>query len=141
MKRIVCLLAFCFLLMFSPMQSVASEQTSEVTTEAEKEEAFNKKKKVSLHSRKFKTKSVYQVCWNFYPGADGYHFELCTNKSFRSKYKPSKVYVGPTINTMNVQKIKKNITYYYRLRAYKEKSSGKKIYSKWSKTYSIKRKK
>ena len=140
LKKILLFITFCILLSCSPMLAVASEtppNTSTETTVTESEK-FQKQKRVKIKSRCFIKKNAYLVQWNAFAGADGYQFALCINKSFKSKYKPSKCYLSGT--KIHVNSIKKKKTYYYRVRAYKEKSSGKKQFSKWSKVYKIKRK-
>ena len=98
---------------------------------------FVKSKKVHITSRDFIKKSCYLIVWDKMQGADGYQFKLCINKSFKKKYKPSQTDIYQ--NRIQINKIKKKKTYYYKIRAYDE-SSGKRVYSKWSKTYSVKRK-
>lgn len=144
MKRLLYLSVFLWILL-SPLSVKAAEYnvgdytTSEESTEVAIEDMpFEKSKKVSITSKRFTTKSTYLVQWEQFPGADGYQFKLCINKSFKKKYKPSQLEIMQ--NVMQVNKIKKKVTYYYKIRAFKETSSGR-IYSKWTKTYSIKRKK
>ena len=143
MKRLLYTLVFCLTLML-PMSVEAADcgigdAVSEKSTEtAIEDKPFVKSKKVSVTSKKFTKKSIYLVQWKQFSGADGYQFKLCVNKSFKKKYKPSQLEVSQT--AMQVNKIKKKTTYYYKIRAFKDAPGGR-IYSKWTKVYSIKRKK
>lgn len=143
MKRLLYILAFVTALLL-PLSVEASGyvgdnvETEESTKVNIEDVPFVKSKKVSVTSKKFTKKSIYFVRWKQFPGADGYQFNLCVNKSFKKKYKPSRVEVAQTV--MQVNKVKKKVTYYYKIRAFKDTPSGR-VYSKWTKVYSIKRKK
>lgn len=141
MKRLLYALAFLLILLL-PLSvkaaggdNTATEKSSEAAIE---DMPFVKSKKVSVTSKKFTKKSIYRVQWKQFPGAGGYQFKLCVNKSFKKKYKPSQAEITQTV--IQVNKIKKKVTYYYKIRAFKDTPSGR-IYSKWTKVYSIKRKK
>lgn len=115
---------------------ITDEAYSEVGT---KDTLFKKSGKVKISKKYFSSKSSYTVKWEDFPGADGYQFKVCINKSFKKKYKPTQCYTG--YNSMKIRKVKMGKTYYYKVRAFKESDSGKKTYSKWTKTYNFKRKK
>lgn len=142
MKRLLYILAFVLILLL-PLSVKAAGYANNAETEKSSEVAiedmpFVKTKKVSVTSKKFTKKSIYCVRWKQFPGADGYQFKLCVNKSFKKKYKPSQVESMQTV--MQVNKIKKKVVYYYKIRAFKDTPNGR-IYSKWTKVYSIRRKK
>lgn len=115
------------------------EDTTETSTEVAIEDMpFVKTDKVSITDGKFTKKSIYVIKWDKFPGADGYEFKLCINKSFKKKFKPSSAEI--TQNQMQVNKVKKKYTYYYKVRAFRQTDDGYE-YSKWTKTHKFKRKK
>ena len=89
-------------------------------------------KAVNLNSKKL------QITWSTQNGVSGYQLQYAQNKKFKKnkktasagKYRPYKIVSG----------LKKNKTYYIRVRAYNRENSGK-VYGKWSKTVKCKIKK
>ena len=84
---------------------------------------------------KNKKKKKMIVSWNWKVNVSGFQIQYAWNKKFTKK-KKSKM-VGKWTSKKTITKLKKGKTYYVRVRAYK-KSSGKKIYGKWSKVKKIK---
>ncbi len=93
--------------------------------------APGKVKNISVKNKK--GKKVF-LSWKKVTGAKGYQIQYSTSKRFK-KYKSR----NTVKKKYTIKKLKKK-TYYVRVRAYK-KSSGKKIYGKWSKVKKIKIKK
>lgn len=131
---LVCASLFAVLVLFSSPVFAAEPETKNT----EEASAFIKSKKVKVSKRMFLNQSSYRITWEDFPGADGYQFKLCVHKSFKKKYKPSQCDTPHA--SMTVRKIKKNTCYYYKIRAYKE-TATKRVYSKWTAVYKIKRKK
>ena len=74
---------------------------------------------------------------------DGYQLQCCTNKKFKKGKKQTLKKVTVTKNKTakkTIGGLKKNKKYYVRIRTYK-KVNGKKYYSKWSETKTLKTKK
>lgn len=84
---------------------------------------------------KNKKKQKVIVSWNWKVNMSGFQIQYALNQKFTKK-KKSKM-VGKWTSQKTITKLKKGKTYYLRVRAYK-KSSGKKIYGKWSKIKKIK---
>lgn len=84
---------------------------------------------------KNKKKNKIIVSWKWKTSVSGFQIQYAQNKKFTKK-KKSKM-VGGWTSLKIITKLKKGKTYYVRVRAYK-KSSGKKIYGKWSKIKKIK---
>lgn len=87
---------------------------------------------------KNKKKQKMTVSWNWKVNVSGFQIQYAQNKKFTKK-KKSKM-VGKWTSQKTITKLKKGKTYYVRVRTYK-KSSGKRIYGKWSKIKKIKIKK
>lgn len=75
------------------------------------------------------------ISWKWKVSMSGFQIQYAQNKSFTKK-KKSKM-VGKWTSQKTLTRLKKGRTYYVRVRAYK-KSSGRKIYGKWSKIKKIK---
>lgn len=58
-------------------------------------------------------------------GAAGYQVTYSTDKKFKKKVTKKDI----TKNTLTIKKLKKNTTYYVKVKAYKKDSAGKKVYS------------
>lgn len=71
-------------------------------------------------------------------GVDGYKIEYSTSKKFSKKYTKS---IRTTKTSYKIGKLKKNKTYYVRVRGYKKDSAGYYVYGKTSKIIKIKIKK
>lgn len=118
----------------APTQTPAATQQPVTTQQpsVSKQENTKKPTKVVGISVNTKKKKI-RVSWEQKSGAAGYQLQYALNKKFSKKKK--------TINVRScnatIQGLKKSKTYYIRVRAYK-KSSGKKIYGKWSKIKKIK---
>lgn len=95
-------------------------------------------KKVTGLVVKNKRKKKVVLSWNWLEGMTGFQIQYAENKKI-TKRRKSKV-VGKWTSKKTISKLKKGKTYYFRVRAYK-KSSGRKIYGKWSKIKKIKIKK
>ena len=70
-------------------------------------------------------------------GAAGYEIKYSTNKKFKKSVKT----VRFTGKSKTISKLKKNKTYYVKVRAYKKDANGNKVYGKYSKIKKIKIKK
>ena len=70
-------------------------------------------------------------------GAAGYEIKYSTNKKFKKSVKT----VRFTGKSKTISKLKKNKTYYVKVRAYKKDANGNKVYGKYSKVKKIKIKK
>ena len=70
-------------------------------------------------------------------GATGYEVKISTNKKFKKSVKTA------TFNgtSKSISKLKKNKTYYVKVRAYKKDANGKKIYGSYSSVVKVKIKK
>lgn len=71
-------------------------------------------------------------------GAAGYQVTYSTDKKFKKKVTKNK---NITKNTLTLKNLKKGKTYYVKVKAYKKDSTGKKVYSKFSKVAKLKIKK
>ncbi len=76
------------------------------------------------------------VTWEKISNISGYEIQYATDSKFKKNVK--KVNIGKkSTQKKKISKLKKGKTYYIRIRTYK-KSSGKKLYSSWSKVKKIK---
>ena len=91
--------------------------------------------KVNLRVSKHKKGRKLVVRWNAVKGAKGYQLQYALNKKFKKK---KSIQTKKTKYT--IKKLKKNKTYYIRVRAYKM-NGRKKVYGKWSKVKKVKIKK
>lgn len=82
-----------------------------------------------------KKKRKLVVSWLWQLDVSGFQIQYAQNKKFTKKKKSK--FVGKWTSRKTITQLKKGKTYYVRVRAYK-KSSGKKIYGKWSKIKKIK---
>lgn len=79
------------------------------------------------------------VIWKRNSSVTGYEVQYSTNKRFSSGVKKTVVSKNKTLKK-SLSKLKKNKTYYVRIRTYK-KTNGQKFYSSWSKAKKVKIKK
>ena len=99
-------------------------------------EIIKKPAKTTLSKVSNKKGKKLTAKWKKVNGAEGYEIQYSLNKKFKkAKSKTSKKI------TFTINKLKSNKTYYVRVRAYKLKSSGEKVYGSWSKVKKIKIKK
>ena len=84
------------------------------------------------------SKSVY---WTPIKGADGYQIKFSVDKKFRKDYSPTTISItGGEGNVIDCIALKKDKTYYFKVRGFKKNSkTGKRTYTKWSKVKVIKR--
>ena len=85
----------------------------------------------NLKGKKFK------VTWNKVKGVKGYEVQYALNDRFTKSRKTKTT----TKTKLTIKSLKKNKTYYIRIRSYVKDSEGKKVYSGWSKTKKVKIKK
>ena len=113
------------------MTSIASGNKSVIA------KVSNKKTlpKVNLRVSKHKKGRKLVVRWNAVKGAKGYQLQYALNGKFKKK---KSIQTKKTKYT--IKKLKKNKTYYIRVRAYKM-NGRKKVYGKWSKVKKVKIKK
>lgn len=104
-----------------------------------KEDNISKPGRVTGLKVKNKKKQKVIVSWNKKANVSGYQIQYAYNKNLQKK-KKSKM-VGKKTSKKTITKLKKGKTYYVRVRAYKKKTSGGRIYGKWSKIKKIKIKK
>ena len=88
----------------------------------------------SLKAKNIKKKKV-KLTWKKVSGAKGYQVQYSLKKKFPSKKTKKKT---TTKRTLTIKKLTKKKTYYFRVRAYKKKASGSKVYGKWSKVVKVK---
>lgn len=88
----------------------------------------------SLKAKNVKKKKV-KLTWKKVSGAKGYQVQYSMKKKFPSKKTKKKT---TTKRTLMIKKLKKKKIYYFRVRAYKKKASGSKVYGKWSKVVKVK---
>ncbi|MCR4691113.1 MAG: fibronectin type III domain-containing protein, partial [Lachnospiraceae bacterium] len=69
--------------------------------------------------------------------ADGYQVQVATDKKFKNNKKSKSI----TKTSYTFKKLKKDKTYFVRVRAYNRDKNGKKVYGKWSKVKQVKVKK
>ena len=92
-------------------------------------------KKETISSVETKGSKALKVAWQKNAKATGYQVRYSTSKSFDS-YKTAKLTSKNTLSK-TLKDLKKNKTYYVKVRAYKT-VNGNKIYSAWSGKKSIK---
>lgn len=107
--------------------STSSKTTQKIT--------LKKPGKVTGLKVKNQKKRRLVISWNWKVNMSGFQIQYALNQKFTKK-KKSKM-VGKWTSQKTITKLKKGKTYYLRVRVYK-KSSGKKIYGKWSKIKKIK---
>lgn len=88
----------------------------------------------SLKAKNVKKKKV-TLTWKKVSGAKGYQIQYSLKKKFPSKKTTKKT---TTKRKLTIKKLKKKKTYYFRVRAYKKKANGSKVYGKWSKVAKVK---
>lgn len=88
----------------------------------------------SLKAKNVKKKKV-KLTWKKVSGAKGYQVQYSMKKKFPSKKTKKKT---TTKRTLTIKKLKKKKIYYFRVRAYKKKASGSKMYGKWSNVVKVK---
>lgn len=79
-------------------------------------------------------RSVF-VSWTWKSGVSGFQIQYARNKKFTKQKKTQKA--GKYTNDKTIRGLKREKTYYFRVRAYKT-SNGKKLYGKWSKVKKVK---
>ena len=94
-------------------------------------------KATSIKNMKNQKGKVLKVTAKKVSGADGYQVRYSTKSSMKSAKKKA----VKNSTSVTVSKLKKGKKYYVQVRSYKVDSAGKKVYSKWSGTKSIKIKK
>jgi hypothetical protein len=100
--------------------------------------AKKKLKKPTLKKLTAKSKA-FGVKWKKVSDADGYQICYAANKTF-TKNKATKKVANGSAASATVKKLKAKKKYFVRVRAYKE-TGGKKVYSEWSETLTVKTKK
>lgn len=94
-------------------------------------------KATSISKLKNQKGKILKVTAKKVSGADGYQVRYSTKSNMKSAKKKA----VKNSRVVTVSKLKKGKKYYVQVRAYKVDSAGKKVYSKWSGTKSIKIKK
>ena len=127
--------------------TVASQQTTTsvqtTNTQPTAQNVTTTKAKVSKpKSTKIKKltskKSAFSITWSKVTGVKGYQIQFATDKKFKKNKKTVNVNKQKTTKK-TVKKLKSKKKYYVRIRTYKV-SNGKKVYSSWSKTKTVKTK-
>lgn len=95
-------------------------------------------KKATIKKVTAKKKAI-SVKWSKISSAKGYEIQYSTSKSFTKKTTKTKTIKSAKTVSTTVSNLKAKKKYYVRIRAYKT-SKGKKVYSSWSATKSIKTK-
>ena len=83
-----------------------------------------------------KKKGLFRLFWYFIGRITGFHIRLSTSRFFRAK-QTSNFYLSASRRSKVFRKLKKNKTYYVKIRAYR-KIGDKTFYSGWSKTKKVK---
>lgn len=83
----------------------------------------------SLKTKNVKGKKV-KLSWRKVSGAKGYQIQYSQKKKFPAAKSKKKNAVKRTVT---ISRLKKKKTYYFRVRAYKKKANGTRVYGKWSK--------
>ncbi|WP_026524014.1 fibronectin type III domain-containing protein [Butyrivibrio sp. MB2005] len=119
-------------------KQVAAEDSTAAKNAEEKAENINKKQKNTSISKLKAGKKSITISWKKLTAKDikGYEIQYSTDKAFKKDVKT--VNIGKTKRTSKtIKKFTSKKKYYVRIRTYK-KSGGEKIYSKWSKSKSVK---
>ena len=98
----------------------------------------NKPKKTSISKLKAEKKG-FKVTWKKISNAKGYQVKYSTSKKFTKKTSKTVTVKKATTTSKTVKDLKKNKTYFVKVRSYKT-VNGKKVYSDWSKVKSVKTK-
>ncbi|WP_026499213.1 BspA family leucine-rich repeat surface protein [Butyrivibrio sp. WCD2001] len=126
----------------SANQSNPSEQAAQATNpatpqvEAEAAEKIDGKQKKTSISKLIAGKKSITVTWKKQTGIKGYEIQYTTDKNFNKDVNAVTIVKAKT-TSKTIKKLKTNKKYYVRIRTYK-KSGAEKIYSKWSKSKSVK---
>ena len=95
-----------------------------------------KAEKVTRPSQvKNKRKTKANLTWKKVTGAKGYQVQYSMKKKFPARKTKKK---NAAKRTVTISRLKKKKTYYFRVRAYKKKANGSKVYGKWSKVKKVK---
>lgn len=94
-------------------------------------------KQAKIKSVKNKKKSSLTVKWKKVKGANGYQIKYARNKKFTKGKKVKDIKSGKKTSAV-LKNLKKNKTYFVKVRAYKLDVNGKKVYGDWSKVKKIK---
>ena len=97
-------------------------------------------KQVKIKSVKNKKKKALTVKWKKIKDASGYEVCIARNKKF-TKAKKVKTIKNVNKASLKIKKLKKNKTYFVKVRAYTFDPSGNKVYGDWSEVEKIKIKK
>ena len=119
-------------------KQVTAEDSTAAKNAEEKAENINKKQKNTSISKPKAGKKSITISWKKLTAKDikGYEIQYSTDKAFKKDVKT--VNIGKTKRTSKtIKKLTSKKKYYVRIRTYK-KSGGEKIYSKWSKSKSVK---
>ncbi len=84
---------------------------------------------------KNKKKTKVNLTWKKVSGAKGYQVQYSMKKKFPARKTKKK---NAAKRTVTISRLKKKKTYYFRVRAYKKKTNGSKVYGKWSKVKKVK---
>ncbi|SKA72113.1 Fibronectin type III domain-containing protein [Eubacterium uniforme] len=94
-------------------------------------------KKAVVKSVKNNKKKAFTVKWKKVKGATGYQVKYALNKKLTKGKKVKNVKDAKKLS-LTVKKLKKNKTYFVKVRAYTVAKDGKKVYGKWSDVEKIK---
>ena len=97
-------------------------------------------KQAKIKSVKNNKKKALTVKWKKVKGASGYVVRIARNKKF-TKGKKVKTIKSAKKTAFTFKKLKKNKTYFVKVRAYKLDPNGKKVYGDWSEVKKVKIKK
>ncbi len=90
--------------------------------------------RASIKSLKRRSARKARVYYKKVSGAKGYQIAYSTNRKFKKKQTK---YKTTTARSKTLTRLKKNRTYYVKVRAYKKDSTGKKVYGKYSKVKKV----
>lgn len=90
--------------------------------------------RASIKSLKRRSARKAKVYYKKVSGAKGYQIAYSTSRKFKKKQTK---YKTTTSRSKTLTRLKKNRTYYVKVRAYKKDSTGKKVYGKYSKVKKV----
>ncbi len=122
----------------NPSEQPSTTDPSTPAKEEEKPEKVDKKQKNTSLSKPKAGKKTIKLSWKKVTakGIKGYEIQCSTDKKFKNDVKIVTIKKTKT-TSKTIKKLKSKKKYYVRIRTYK-KSGGEKIYSKWSKSKSVK---
>ncbi|SEM10929.1 surface protein [Butyrivibrio sp. ob235] len=117
-------------------QAAQASNPATPQVEAEAAEKIDGKQKRTSITKLTAGKKSITIAWKKQTGIKGYEIQYTTDKNFNKDVNAVTIVKAKT-TSKTIKKLKTNKKYYVRIRTYK-KSGAEKIYSKWSKSKSVK---